>query len=365
MKHHALGIVIAMGIGIFSSPFGTDAISRPDKEFSIFQFPQHQIPRIDGTFEDWADVPPSYSIGLNELKETVRGLGSNLDPVDFDITVKVGWVNGLNRLYFFVEATDDFWDFDRLNIQQDIFELVVDGNLSGGPFIKQQNLNKNLLPRNELHFKGHGAHAQNYHIFIPAENKDWAMVWGNTPWIKNFPQANAAYDYAFKHGESGTLRMEFHLTPFDHADPRGPAYSTRSNLVENELIGLSWCILDYDNHEQKAHAFSNLAHDTRMINDASFLCAFRLMPLEPAFCPALQANWSFTPLSEDQRDVAFRDKSIGEVTTWRWDFGDGTESTEQHPRHRYTKAGEWDVVLYIEGPDGKSHRAKVWDVVTK
>lgn len=46
-------------------------------------------------------------------------------------------------------------------------------------------------------------------------------------------------------------------------------------------------------------------------------------------------------------------------------FGDGSMSTEQHPIHQYQQAGEFVVVLDIEGPEGKSRRSKVWDVKVK
>jgi PKD repeat protein len=53
------------------------------------------------------------------------------------------------------------------------------------------------------------------------------------------------------------------------------------------------------------------------------------------------------------------------VTSWKWDFGDGAGSTEQHPIHAYQKAGQYIVTLYVEGPAGASRRAKVWDVTLK
>ncbi|MBK1880504.1 PKD domain-containing protein, partial [Pelagicoccus mobilis] len=271
---------------------------------------------------------------------------------------------GLNRLYFLYEAYDDYWDFKRPGLTNDIFEVVVDGDLSGGPFIKTENENLNLLPKSDLHFKGHGTHAQNYHVFTPAHKKDWAMIWGNAPWIKDFPHANAAYDYSFKHGESGTLRLEFYITVYDHADPRGPALSTQSQFEENDLIGLSWCILEYDNEEDRFHSFMNLAHDTEMIRNASRLCAFRLAPLEARFRAPLEANWSFSNLQNDKRLIAFQDQSYGDVRSWHWDFGDGSTSTEQHPIHRYASPGEWVVTLSIKGPEGRDRHSKVWDVVT-
>ena len=66
-----------------------------------------------------------------------------------------------------------------------------------------------------------------------------------------------------------------------------------------------------------------------------------------------------------RRLVAFRDESVGEIKSWKWDFGDGQTSTERHPQHRYEKSGEFTVTLWIEGPAGKSRRAKVWDLFLK
>ena len=340
------------------------AISRPEKQFPVFQFPQDQIPRIDGSFEDWDLVPDSYSIGLDELMDTQRGRGRNLDPADFDISVKVGWVKGLNRLYFYYDAEDDFWNFDSPDLKNDMFELVVDGDLSGGNFIKRFSDNSNLLPFTDLHFKGHGAHAQNYHIFTPVKEKSWAMVWGSTPWIKEFPHALVAYDFNFKHGESGRLRMEFYITPFDHADPRGFFYSAVSNLVENDLIGLSWCVLEYDNDEKTFESFMNLSHDTQMVKNASYLCAFKLMPLESHLRPLLDPEWSFVVHQNDPRTIFFYDNSWGNITKWSWDFGDGSTSNLQNPVHQYESGGEWTVTLTIAGPHGKTSLSKVWDVVT-
>lgn len=337
--------------------------SRPDKVFKIYQFPTNQIPRIDGEFSDWSTVPDSFAIGLDELNDTQFGHGTNLDPKDFDLKVKVAWVKDLNRLYFYLEAYDDYWDFDDKALGQDIFELVVDGNLSGGPFIKKHNENKNVLPFSELHFKGHGEHAQNYHIFTPVQNKEWVMIWGNSHWIKDFPHYNAAYDYDFKHGESGKLKMEFWITPFDHASPDGFEYSQVSRLKENELIGLSWCMLDFDG--KKCEAFMNLAHDIKMIYDASYLNTFRLMPLDKSFIEPIASNWDFIEIDRDKRWIQFLDKSVGDIKSYHWDFGDGTVSNEQNPSHIYKKAGEWTVVLTVEGDNGKAIHSKVWDVVTK
>lgn len=340
------------------------AASRPDETFKVFQFPQDQMPRIDGSFEDWDMVPESYAIGLDQLKDTERGRGTELDPSDFDLSVKVAWVAGLNRLYFHYEATDDFWDFARSGLKNDIFEVVVDGDLSGGTFVNVVSPHKNRFQRSELHFMGHGTHAQNYHVFTPSLQKDWSMVWGNATWIKDFPHANSAQSYAFNHGESGTYELEFYITAYDHADPRGPAHSSESDFVENGLIGLSWCILEYDKEEKTFESFMNLAHDTEMVRDASALCVFKLMPLEPNLLPELQAHWDFHQIGSDRRLFKFEDQSLGEITKWYWDFGDGNSSQEASPVHQYSRSGQWVVTLTVEGPAGVDRLSKVWDVVT-
>lgn len=56
--------------------------------------------------------------------------------------------------------------------------------------------------------------------------------------------------------------------------------------------------------------------------------------------------------------VQFTDQSSGGVTSWRWLFGDGTESTEQNPRHTYTEYGTYTVILAVSGPAGKESVGK-------
>ena len=61
-----------------------------------------------------------------------------------------------------------------------------------------------------------------------------------------------------------------------------------------------------------------------MFGNASDLVGFRLMPLEPKFQKAIQANWSYNVADMDRRLAAFQDESEGKVTSWKWDFGDGS-----------------------------------------
>jgi len=53
-------------------------------------------------------------------------------------------------------------------------------------------------------------------------------------------------------------------------------------------------------------------------------------------------------------NVNFRDSSIGTITSWLWDFGDGQTSTEQNPTHTYNDLGTYTVSLTVTGPTGSN-----------
>jgi hypothetical protein len=256
----------------------------------------------------------------------------------------------------------------------------VDADASGGPLIDHGHpdvwkpelvgpelsvFDKRLNP-SEDHWSFHGVHAQNYHIFTPAREKDWCMAWSSATWIKELPFANAAYSYDFKPGEPGRLTLEFWITPFDYAGPEGPQRSVQSVLFESKIIGLSWAIIDYDGVDAPSNnGFWNLSRKHTMYGNASQLCAFKLMPLESEFRKPIEAQWSFKVVDPERRLVAFKDLSEGNITSWRWNFGDGETSTEQNPIHQYRRPGNIVTVLDVEGPAGRSRRSKVWDIQLK
>jgi PKD domain len=336
-------------------------LQRPETNFKIFQFPADRIPTVDGKIDDWAMVPDSYLVGTDQLIDDSKKFKAP-DPKTLDVKVRVGYIKGINRLYFLYEAYDNYWDFDRTDLHSDTFEIVIDADLSGGPLIDERHPNKDL-DRWDAFYTFHGVHAQNYHTFTPALGKDWTMLWGPQQWLKELPYSNYAYNYNFKPGEAGKLIFEFWVTPFDYADADGPGRSIESKLVENKKIGLSWAIIDYDDVNARGNnGFWNLSTKHTMYGEASELVAFKLMPLEPQFQKKLEADWSSTVVDMDRRLVAFKDLTVGKATSWKWEFGDDKTSTEQNPIHAYEKAGKYVVTLYVEGPDGKSRRSKVWHV---
>ena len=102
----------------------------------------------------------------------------------------------------------------------DIFEIAVDGNLSGGPFIfnpiysKEElkwNSNTPAYLENHVTFSGYMLKIITY---TPHQSTCMGTGVGSQPWIADFPYANYAYQYDFKHGESGKLVFECWITPF-------------------------------------------------------------------------------------------------------------------------------------------------------
>lgn len=52
--------------------------------------------------------------------------------------------------------------------------------------------------------------------------------------------------------------------------------------------------------------------------------------------------------------VRFTNQSIGNITSYHWDFGDGISSSDRESQHRYTTPGIYTVLLTVNGPGGSS-----------
>lgn len=56
--------------------------------------------------------------------------------------------------------------------------------------------------------------------------------------------------------------------------------------------------------------------------------------------------------------INFTDNSEYDPTSWLWNFGDGTTSTEQNPTHAYAAAGTYSVSLTVENANGSDSETK-------
>jgi len=72
-----------------------------------------------------------------------------------------------------------------------------------------------------------------------------------------------------------------------------------------------------------------------------------------------KADFSASPTSGPAPlNVKFTDKSPGNISSWEWDFGDGSSSTEQNPSHTYTDPGLYAVTLAVSWPEGSDAETK-------
>ena len=106
---------------------------------------------------------------------------------------------------------------------------------------------------------------------------------------------------------------------------------------------------DEDQDGNPALAIGTLGNTT--INDDGFVWITSISDLDPiaAFDAVVPADGS-SPMT-----VTFQDLSTGAgLTSWSWDFGDGSSSRAQNPTHVYTKLGTYDVRLDVTGALGGS-----------
>jgi Zn-dependent metalloprotease len=70
------------------------------------------------------------------------------------------------------------------------------------------------------------------------------------------------------------------------------------------------------------------------------------------------ADFSVNKTSSCDGVVQFTDKSTSGPTSWAWDFGDGTKSTDKNPSHTYTASGKYTVTLTASNTNGKDDETK-------
>jgi hypothetical protein len=70
------------------------------------------------------------------------------------------------------------------------------------------------------------------------------------------------------------------------------------------------------------------------------------------------ANFSFTPAEPKvDEEISFKDESTDpdgatDIVSWEWDFGDGTTSTDQNPKKKYSQKKVYDVRLTVRDRGG-------------
>ncbi len=260
--------------------------------FQAFQFPDANVPQMDGDLNDWKVVPQEYFFDFTDHEEKHRGIGAAHDTTDHHIKrVAMGWNDSLNRLYFMAEVYDDVYRFDKENTDSldtyysrlkgayvhgaDIWEIVIDADHGGELVVNFDREN------HEVEMRHRSAYVQNYHLYMPPLNGTyWHWLWGKALWTDDPAYSGVGWHYEGEHMSSGTVTYECYLTPFDDLHPDGPDSSVVHNLKENAVIGLSWAFLDADTSATTYDAFWSLSKQEKMYCSGEYLADFRLMPVD-------------------------------------------------------------------------------------
>ena len=73
----------------------------------------------------------------------------------------------------------------------------------------------------------------------------------------------------------------------------------------------------------------------------------------------LEAKFTAEPTTAPENTmVQFTNQSTGNITSWLWDFGDGTTSIEPNPSHLYQDARTYNVSLTVTDKDGSDTETK-------
>ncbi|NSW46425.1 MAG: M4 family metallopeptidase [Bacteroidales bacterium] len=91
-----------------------------------------------------------------------------------------------------------------------------------------------------------------------------------------------------------------------------------------------------------------LLHSDPGVNKAGFEATWTCEILNTA--PVAQFN--IQALNQCSGIVMFMDQSLHSPTSWLWNFGDGTTSTQQNPTHEYLNNGDYDVQLIVSNMYG-------------
>ena len=98
----------------------------------------------------------------------------------------------------------------------------------------------------------------------------------------------------------------------------------------------------------------------RPISIGKFIGSLTLQPALPVANFSTNITSGSAPLT-----VQFTDKSTNNPTSWRWNFGDGTNSTQRNTTHAYSITGNYTVNLTVSNANGTSSKLGTINISTK
>ena len=209
--------------------------------FFAVQFPDANVPVVDGNLSDWSVVPDvPYLIGSDLFADPYYGdlIQGEIDVSDMAIRSFWGWNDSNNRLYAMAEVFDDRHIADRAAPDEwwadDAWEIYIDV--------------AHLDPASEQRWEDGSKQSWNLSVPIAADNIGQMLP--SHAW-RTDPDTSPYWDFGWsftgeEFGES-TYSYEIMMQPFDFIAEDGDLdNSTLSTIEEDQLIHMSMAFDDDD-----------------------------------------------------------------------------------------------------------------------
>lgn len=135
----------------------------------------------------------------------------------------------------------------------------------------------------------------------------------------------------------------------DSSDPDGPLTAWAWDLGDGSTSS--------DRHPTHTYASPGTYEVTLTVTDSQGDTTSHTISLRVGARPTAEFTVSPDPPTVGD-EVTFTDTSTdldGTITSWSWDLGDGTTSTDRHPTHTYATAASYTVELAVTDDDGLTH----------
>ena len=135
--------------------------------------------------------------------------------------------------------------------------------------------------------------------------------------------------------------------------------------MRNQAPSLYYYVVQNDFQEYNfltVRSYAKLAYPALL-----FLLIINSLLVSCTESPVIQSPVAQFELNQDMvevdQQIKLNDKSIGEVETWSWDFGDGVSSGEQNPLHTYNQTGSYTIILIVSNEAGSNSTSSVINVI--
>jgi|GEM_PF-709455 len=201
-------------------------------------------------------------------------------------------------------------------------------------------------------------------IDIQGGIQPYEVIWSDDPNLSSLFRSNLpAGTYTVSVRDDNNCRIE---QTFNIREPERLEVTLNTTYdvdCENqELVGVAWVDITGGSGEYKIFwnngdmdvtetLFYQDGELSVMVYDENGCFAEAMMMVEMPLA-FTDADFLYTIISLGQTGeilvndpVQFLDRTLGNVITWEWDFGDGTRSNEQNPIHTYSRPGTYTITL--------------------